>query len=168
MITGEDPGGWGRRCRAAAISSPGTAASGRSAAAASTSSRTRSPAPAAGTPTGSPCAARTRCQIGPCGQPAACVPGDQPVSGPRAAVARSAPITRPARSTVAAVPSSQRGSTSTRIPVFPHVILLGVLKLLGCLRLAWAGPIRRGYGHRCLRSPGRARSRNDSVAFRSV
>ena len=168
MITGEDPGGLGaavqrggdlitrhggewpvRSRRQHVIPDPKPSSCGRNS-------------------HGIPCAARTRCQIGPCGQPAACVPGDQPVSGPRAAVARSAPITRPARSTVAAVPSSQRGSTSTRIPVFPHVILFGVLKLLGCLRLAWAGPIRGGYGHRCSRSAGLARSRNDSVAFRSV
>jgi uncharacterized protein with PQ loop repeat len=43
---------------------------------------------------------------------------DQPAAGPRAAAARSAPITRPAPSTAAAVPSSRRGPTSTPSPVF--------------------------------------------------
>jgi hypothetical protein len=57
---------------------------------------------------GIPRTARTRCRTAPCGHPAACGPGDQPAGERRAATARSAPITRPGRSTVAAGPSSRR------------------------------------------------------------
>ncbi len=81
--------------------------------AASRSSGPEPQAPAARTPAGSPCTRRTGSPTLPCGHPAACGRGDQPAAGPRAAAARSAPITRPARSTAAGGPSSQRGSTST-------------------------------------------------------
>ncbi len=97
------------------------------AAAASRSSRTRSPAPAARTPTGCRCRGRTRSRTGPSGHRAAYGRDDQPGVAPPAATARSAPITRPGQSTVAAGPSSQACPTTTPSPVFPPVILLAVL-----------------------------------------
>src|SRR5215813_14806647 len=97
------------------------------AAAARRSSPTRTPVAAAGTPTGSPCTGQTESRTGPSGHPAASARDGQRGAGRRAAEARSDPITRPARSTVAAGPSSQGSSTTTPPPVFPPVILLAVL-----------------------------------------
>src|SRR5262249_57859426 len=91
------------------------------------SSPTRTPVAAAGTPTGSPCTGQTESRTGPSGHPAASARDGQRGAGRRAAEARSDPITRPARSTVAAGPSSQGSSTTTPPPGFPPVILLAGL-----------------------------------------
>ena len=80
------------------------------------------------TPTGCRCTGQTGCPTAPCGHRAACGQGGQRGAGRPAAGARCVPITRPGRSTVAADPSSQAGSTTTPSSVFPHVILLAVLR----------------------------------------
>ncbi len=51
----------------------------------------------------------------------------RPFTARRAAAARSGPIVRPGRSTMAVDPSARAISTITGTPLFPHAILLGVL-----------------------------------------
>jgi hypothetical protein len=80
------------------------------------------------TPTGCPYAGRTRSRRAPCGHLAACGSGDQPAAGRSAAAARSEPATRLTPSTAAAASSSRPGSTITSTPLFPQVIMLGVLR----------------------------------------
>jgi hypothetical protein len=76
------------------------------AAAASRSSPSRTPTPAAGTPTGSRYATRTRSRTAPCGHRAVSAPGTETGAPAWAATARGVPTARPARSTEAAGPSS--------------------------------------------------------------
>lgn len=90
-------------------SSPATAAG--------TSCPNRSPTPAAGTPTGRPCAARTRCRTAPSGQAAGSAPGAGNSAPCTAEAARSAPTSRPRRSTAKPpCPATAELLTRTRPP----------------------------------------------------
>jgi hypothetical protein len=71
------------------------------------SSRSRSPIPAARTPRGSRCTARTRSRTAPAGRATSAALEAGTGARPWAAAARSVPTTRPGRSTAAARPSSR-------------------------------------------------------------
>ena len=106
-----------------------------------------------------PCRTRTRSRTAPCSHPAASGPGDQPKEARPAAAARSVPTASLRRSTAVA-PFSRSGSTTTSSPIFPPVIMLGVLSYS---RIRPRRPARRPGPPPSLHRPGLLPQRGDPL-----
>src|SRR5690606_19487775 len=90
----------------------------------------QTPVPAAGTPTGYRCKARTRSRTAPCGRPTACDRGSGSAAAPSATAALHVATTRQGLSTAVAHPCARPAilddhlhETTTRV-----IILLGPLR----------------------------------------